>query len=117
MSSLRYESNGPRGRCGARLLPADVATILPGCVFATLSEHLSGGRRSILRADRGRPSAPFGVRSDVRIESGVINVSPGRCDLGQALHELVGDDRVRVANAADVKQRVGLSRYRSVPQS
>ena len=49
------------------------------------------------------------------MRSGVINVLLGRCDLGQALHELIGDDRVRVANAAGVKQRVGLSRYRSVP--
>lgn len=74
-------------------------------------------RRSIQRADRDRLSAPFGVRSDVRTRSGVINVSLDQCDPGQALHELIGDDRVRIANAADVKQRVGLSRYGSVPQS
>jgi hypothetical protein len=44
-------------------------------------------------------------------------VSLGECHFGQPPHELVGDDRVGVADAADVKQRVGLGRHRSVSQS
>jgi hypothetical protein len=64
-------------------------------------------------SNRQRPDHQRSLRSTCAFRK----VSLGECHFGQPPHELVGDDRMGVADAADVKQRVGLGRHRSVSQS